>query len=88
MLNELSNYTKEYSAEEIVSAEITAYLEADIKDKEEQVVEWTKRYNEEVVLRQQEIDKLKVHSNVAAECLEKNRNVSSYLQFLVIEVLK
>ncbi|XP_032662892.1 uncharacterized protein LOC116840381 [Odontomachus brunneus] len=64
ILNKLSNYTKKYSAEEIVSAEITAYLEADIKDKEEQVIEWTKRYNEEIVLRQQEIDKLKDTSEI------------------------
>lgn len=73
MLNELSNYTKEYNAEQIITAEITAYLEADIKDKEEQVVEWTKRINEEIMQRQREIDKLKVYSNVDVECLRRKK---------------
>ncbi|EFN80475.1 hypothetical protein EAI_08378 [Harpegnathos saltator] len=59
MLNELSDCTKEYSAEQVVSAEMTAYLEADIRVKEKQVVEWTKRYNEEVAQLQWEIDELK-----------------------------
>lgn len=47
-LNELNDYTKEYDEEQIVLAETTAYLEANIKDKEEQVAEWTKRYNKEI----------------------------------------
>lgn len=41
---------------------MNAYLEADIKEKEEQLEMWTKRYNEEIVERQQEIDELQVHS--------------------------
>ncbi|XP_029661740.1 dynein regulatory complex protein 9-like [Formica exsecta] len=59
MLNKLSDYSKEHNAEQIISAELNAYLEADIKEKEEQVVMWTKKYNEELVERQQEIDELK-----------------------------
>ncbi|CAL1679942.1 unnamed protein product [Lasius platythorax] len=59
MLNKLSDYSKGYNAEQIISAEMNAYLEADIKEKQEQVVIWTKKYNEEVVERQLEIDELK-----------------------------
>ncbi|XP_070172059.1 dynein regulatory complex protein 9-like [Polyergus mexicanus] len=59
MLNKLSDYSKEHNAEQIISAELNAYLETDIKEKEEQVVMWTKKYNEELVERQQEIDELK-----------------------------
>ncbi|XP_025988484.1 dynein regulatory complex protein 9 [Solenopsis invicta] len=59
MLNKLSDYSKEYNAEQIISAEINAYLEADIKEKEEQIDMWTKKYNEELVLKQNEIDELK-----------------------------
>lgn len=65
MLNELNDCTKEYSEEQIIFAEITTYLEADIKDKEEQVAEWTKRYNKEIVQRQEEIDELKVRMNLS-----------------------
>lgn len=61
MLNKLSDYSKEYNAEQIISAEINAYLEADIKEKEEQIDMWTKKYNEELVLKQNEIDELKVY---------------------------
>lgn len=60
VLNKLSEYSKEYNAEQIISAEMNTYLEADIKEKEEQIDMWTKRYNEEIVERQQEIDELKV----------------------------
>ncbi|XP_050455609.1 dynein regulatory complex protein 9-like isoform X2 [Cataglyphis hispanica] len=59
MLNKLSDYLKEYNAEQIISAELTAHLEEDIKEKEEQIVKWTKKYNVELVERQQEIDELK-----------------------------
>lgn len=59
MLSKLSDYSKEHNAEQIISAEINAYLEADIKEKEEQIVTWTKKYNEEIVERQQEIDELR-----------------------------
>lgn len=64
-LNELNDYTKEYDEEQIVLAETTAYLEANIKDKEERVAEWTKKYSKEIVQRQREIDELKVHSNLS-----------------------
>lgn len=64
MLDKLSDCSKEYNAEQIISAEMNAYLEADIKEKEEQVIMWTKKYNEEIVERQQEIDELKVHSKI------------------------
>lgn len=64
MLNKLSDYVKEYNAEQIISAELTAYLEEDIKEKEEQVIKWTKKYNVELVERQQEIDELKVYSKI------------------------
>lgn len=64
MLNKLSDYSKEHNAEQIISAELNAYLEADIKEKEDQVVMWTKKYNEELVERQQEIDELKVYSKI------------------------
>ncbi|XP_011882209.1 PREDICTED: IQ domain-containing protein D-like [Vollenhovia emeryi] len=60
MLNKLSEYAKEYNEEQIISAETSAYLEADIKEKEEQIEMWTKRYNKEIVERQQEIDELKI----------------------------
>ncbi|XP_024887108.1 dynein regulatory complex protein 9-like [Temnothorax curvispinosus] len=59
MLNKLSEYSKEYNAEQIISAEMSAYLEADIKEKEEQIDMWTKKYNEEIVERQLEIDEFK-----------------------------
>ncbi|XP_018401282.1 PREDICTED: IQ domain-containing protein G-like [Cyphomyrmex costatus] len=59
MLNKLSEYSKEYNAEQSISAEIHTYLEADIKEKEEQIEMWTKKYNEEIVERQQEVDELK-----------------------------
>ncbi|XP_014481879.1 PREDICTED: IQ domain-containing protein D-like [Dinoponera quadriceps] len=59
MMDELSDNTREYSTEQIISAEMTAFLETDITDKKEQTAEWTKRYNEEIVQRQQEIDELK-----------------------------
>ncbi|EGI66460.1 IQ domain-containing protein G [Acromyrmex echinatior] len=59
MLNKLSEYSKEYNAEQAISAEIHTYLEADIKKKEEQIDMWTKKYNEELVERQEEIDELK-----------------------------
>ncbi|KYQ55580.1 IQ domain-containing protein G [Trachymyrmex zeteki] len=58
MLNKLSEYLKEYNAEQAISTEICTYLEADIKEKEEQIDMWTKKYNEEIVKRQQEIDEL------------------------------
>lgn len=61
MLNELSDHSKEYNAEQIISAEMTAYLEADIEEKEKQIATWTARYNEELVQRQQEIDELRVY---------------------------
>lgn len=64
MLSKLSDYSKEHNAEQIISAEINAYLEADIKEKEEQIVTWTKKYNEEIVERQQEIDELRVYSKI------------------------
>lgn len=60
MLNKLSDYSKEYSAEQVISAEVSAYLEADIKKKEDQIVMWTDKYNEELIQRQQEIDELSV----------------------------
>ncbi|XP_011707319.1 PREDICTED: cilia- and flagella-associated protein 58-like [Wasmannia auropunctata] len=59
ILNKLSEYSKEYNAEQIISAEMNAHLEADIKEKEEQIDMWTKKYNEDLVERQQEIDELK-----------------------------
>lgn len=64
MLRELSDCTKEYNAEQIISAELTAHLEADIKNEEEQAVRWTTRYNEEIVRQQREINELNVCSNV------------------------
>lgn len=64
MLNKLNEYSKEYNAEQILSAEINTYLEADIKEKEEQIDMWTKKYNKEIVERQQEIDELKVYLEI------------------------
>lgn len=61
MLNELSDHSKEYNTEQIISAEMTVYLEADIEEKEKQIATWTARYNEELVQRQQEIDELRVY---------------------------
>lgn len=61
MLNKLSEQSKEYNAEQIISAEVSTYLEADIEEKEKQIAAWTARYNEQLVQRQQEIDELKVH---------------------------
>lgn len=66
MLNKLSEYSKEYNAEQIISAEMNTYLEADIKEKEEQIDIWTKKYNKELVERQQEIDDLRVYPINAA----------------------
>jgi len=60
MLNKLSEYSKEYNVEQIVSAEMNTCLEVDIKEKEEQIDMWRKKYSEELVERQQEIDELKV----------------------------
>ncbi|XP_018363544.1 PREDICTED: IQ domain-containing protein G-like [Trachymyrmex cornetzi] len=59
MLNKLSEYSKEYNTEHAISSEIHTYLEADIKEKEEQIDIWTKKYNKEIVERQEEIDELK-----------------------------
>ncbi|KYN44230.1 IQ domain-containing protein G [Trachymyrmex septentrionalis] len=59
LLNKLSEYSREYNAEQAFSAEIHTYLEADIKEKEEQIDMWMKKYNEELVERQDEIDELK-----------------------------
>lgn len=67
MLNKLSEYLKEYNAEQAISTEICTYLEADIKEKEEQIDMWTKKYNEEIVKRQQEIDELEVYSKINKE---------------------
>ncbi|RLU14900.1 hypothetical protein DMN91_012787 [Ooceraea biroi] len=43
VLNGLSDRSKECNAEQIMSAEISAYLEADIEEKEKQIVAWTTR---------------------------------------------
>lgn len=61
-LNKLSDCSKDFNAEQIISAEISAYLENDIKEKEEQVAAWTKKYNDEIEERQQEIDELRVYT--------------------------
>ncbi|KAL6263687.1 hypothetical protein P5V15_003775 [Pogonomyrmex californicus] len=58
MLNKINEYSKEYNAEQIVSAETIAFLETNIKEKEEQIDMWTKKYNKEIVEKQQEIDEL------------------------------
>lgn len=64
ILDKLSDYSKEHNAEQVMSAEMNAYLEADIKEKEEQVIIWTERYNVKIVEQQQEIDELKVYSKI------------------------
>lgn len=64
MLNNLSEYSKKYNAEQIISAELSTYLEVDIKEKEEQIEMWTQKYNEEIVKRQQEIDEFKVYCKI------------------------
>lgn len=64
MLNKLNEYSKEYNTEQIISAETSAYLEADIKKKEEQIEMWTQKYHEEIVERQQEIDEFKVYRKI------------------------
>lgn len=74
MLDKLSEYSKEYNVEQIISAETSAYLEADIKEKEEQVDMWTKKYNKELVERQQEIDELKVYLRINKENSKINNN--------------
>lgn len=61
MLNALSDHSKEYNAEQIISAEIIVCLEEHIEEKEKQIATWTARYNEELVQRQQEIDELRVY---------------------------
>lgn len=66
MLDKLSEYSKEYSAEQIISAEMNTYLETDIKEKEEQIDMWTKKYNKDIVERQEEIDELKVYLKINA----------------------
>lgn len=70
MLNKLSEYSKEYNAEQIISTEISAYLEADIKEKEEQINMWTKKYNKDIVQKQQEIDELQVYLKVESRINE------------------
>lgn len=72
-LSELNDYSKEYNAEQVIWTEISGYLEADVKEKEEQLIAWTKKYNEEIVNRQQEIDDLRVHSNL--NTVNNNRRV-------------
>lgn len=67
MLNKLSEYSKEYNTEQIISVEMSTYLEADIKEKEEQIDMWTKKYNKEIVERQQAIDDLKVYPKINRE---------------------
>lgn len=62
MLNKLSDYSKEYNAEQIISAEINAHVENNTKEKEERIIEWTRKYNDEIEERQQEIDELRVRA--------------------------
>lgn len=62
MQNKLSEYSKEYIVEQNIAAEMNTYLEENIKEIEEQIDVWTKRYNKELVEWQQEIDDLKVTS--------------------------
>lgn len=62
MLNKLSDCSKEYNAEQIISAEINVHVENDIKEKEERIIEWTGKYNDEIEERQQEIDELRVRA--------------------------
>lgn len=69
LLNKLKYYLEEYDAESYISTEVNAYLEADIKEKEEQIIMWTNRYNEEVAQLQYKIDDLKVYvSNTDTIC--------------------
>lgn len=73
MLDKLSDYSKEYNAEQVISEEVSSYLEADVKEKREQLIAWTKKYNEEIVNRQQEIDDLRVYSSL--NIVKNNRRV-------------
>ncbi|KAI4479935.1 hypothetical protein M0804_010674 [Polistes exclamans] len=60
LLNELNEYRKEQSLEEIVIRKLSAYYEENIKDMEDEMFAWTNRYNNEIERRQREIDDLKV----------------------------
>lgn len=79
MLDKLSEYSKEYNVEQIVSAETSTYLEADIKEKEEQLDMWTKKYNKELVERQQEIDELKVYLKINKKNSKINNPYNIYI---------
>lgn len=74
MLDKLNEYSKEYNVEQIISAETNTYLEADIKEKEEQLEMWTKKYNKELAERQQEIEELQVYMKIDKENSKINNN--------------
>nr|XP_012231297.1 PREDICTED: IQ domain-containing protein D-like [Linepithema humile] len=73
MLNRLSDYSREYNEEQVNSAEVSNYLEADVKEKEKQLIAWTKKYNEEIGNRQQEIDDLRMLIEDQRSDIEKMR---------------
>jgi len=82
LLNKLDDYSKEYNIEQIISAEMDAYLRIDIEEKEKQIVMWTIKYNTELVERQQEIDELKVYTKQNSA-----KNNQKYIIYYFIEVL-
>ncbi|XP_066601137.1 dynein regulatory complex protein 9-like [Prorops nasuta] len=57
--NELSEISKSYNANEIICGEICTYLQTNSHDLENEINEWTSRYNNEFEQRQIMIDDLK-----------------------------
>lgn len=79
ILDKLSEYSKEYNVEQIISAETSTYFEADINEKEEQLDMWTKKYDKEFIERQQEIDELKVYLKINKENSKINNPYNIYI---------
>ncbi|KAI4498514.1 hypothetical protein M0802_006449 [Mischocyttarus mexicanus] len=59
LLDELNEYRKEQSLEEIVIGKMCTYFEKNIKDMENEMFAWSNRYDNEIERRQREIDDLK-----------------------------
>lgn len=62
LLNEIDEYQKKQIMEQIVTNEIYAYYQENIKNMENEMLAWTNRYDQEMEQRQRDIDDLKVFS--------------------------
>ncbi|KAF7396485.1 hypothetical protein HZH66_007347 [Vespula vulgaris] len=60
LLNEIDEYQKKQIIEKIVTDEICAYYQENIKNMENEMLEWSDQYDQEMEKRQRDIDNLKV----------------------------